>query len=188
MSSVSRERPNDWDEALPAQPLSIDEIRRLYGRHSPALLLYARTYAADAGAAEDLVHKVFLKLLSGKYVITGVATAYLYRSVKNEAMNDLRSRSREVPFTQETRWFSGDGRPDRGEQELALEQAIGELPDEQRDAVVMRVWSEMTFEEVAEATGVSVNTAASRYRYGLEKLRERLGAGEKYSRKASDEK
>jgi RNA polymerase sigma-70 factor (ECF subfamily) len=185
---MSRERPNDWDEALPARPLSIDGIRWLYGRHSPALLLYARTYAADAGAAEDVVHRVFLKLLSGNYVITGDATAYLYRAVKNEAINDRRSRSREVPFVQEAPWFSRDGRAHGGEEELALQQAIGELPDEQRDAVVMRVWSEMTFEEVAEATGVSVNTAASRYRYGLEKLRVRLGAGEKYSGKASDEK
>jgi RNA polymerase sigma-70 factor, ECF subfamily len=188
VSSISRVPPNDWDEALPAQPLSIDEIRRLYGRHSPALLLYARTYAADAGAAEDVVHRVFLKLLSGNYVITGNATAYLYRSVKNEAMNDRRSRSREVPFVPEAHWFSSDGRADGEQEAQALEQAIAELPDEQRDAVVMRVWSEMTFEEVAEATGVSVNTAASRYRYGLAKLRERLGAGEKYSRKASDEK
>jgi len=187
VSSISREPANDWDDALPAQPLSIDEIRRLYGRHSPALLLYARTYAADAGAA-DVVHRVFLKLLSGNYVITGDAAAYLYRSVRNEAMNDRRRRSREVPFVQEARWFSSDGRADGDEEGLALEQAIAELPDEQRDAVVMRVWSEMTFEQVAEATGVSVNTAASRYRYGLEKLRERLGAGGKCSRKASDEK
>ena len=172
---MSRERPNDWDEALPAQPLSIDEIRRLYGRHGPALLLYARTYAADGGAAEDVVHRVFLKLLSGNYVVTGNATAYLYRSVKNEAMNDRRRRLREMPLVEEARWFRGDGQTDDA-QALMLEQAIKELPDDQRDVVVMRVWSGMTFEEVAEATGVSVNTAASRYRYGLERLREKLGA------------
>jgi RNA polymerase sigma-70 factor, ECF subfamily len=160
-----------WGE----QPLTIDDIRWLYTRHGPALLLYARTYVTHAGGAEDAIQAVFLKLLSGKYFIIGNAAAYLYRSVKNEAMNDRRRRLREMPLVEEARWFRGDGQTDDA-QALMLEQAIKELPDDQRDVVVMRVWSGMTFEEVAEATGVSVNTAASRYRYGLERLREKLGA------------
>jgi RNA polymerase sigma-70 factor (ECF subfamily) len=57
---------------------------------------------------------------------------------------------------------------------LALEIALAELPEEQREAVVMRVWSGMTLEEVAVATDAPLNTAASRYRYALEKLREKL--------------
>lgn len=130
---------------------------------------------AHAGAAEDVVQAVFLKLLSGSYVITGNAAAYLYRSVKNEAMNDRRRRLRETPLVEEAHWFRSDGRAD-GAQVVMLERAIAELPDDQRDVVVMRVWGGMTFEEVGEATGVSVNTAASRYRYGLEKLQEKLGA------------
>jgi RNA polymerase sigma-70 factor, ECF subfamily len=51
---------------------------------------------------------------------------------------------------------------------------LSELPDEQREAVIMRIWSGLTLEEVAMATGVPLNTAASRYRYAREKLRERL--------------
>jgi RNA polymerase sigma-70 factor (ECF subfamily) len=57
---------------------------------------------------------------------------------------------------------------------LSLQAALLELPEEQREAVMMRIWSGMTLEEIAVATGVSLNTAASRYRYALEKLRERL--------------
>ena len=52
--------------------------------------------------------------------------------------------------------------------------ALVELPAEQRVAVHLRLWEGLKFEEIAELLGVSLNTAASRYRYGLDKLRERL--------------
>jgi RNA polymerase sigma-70 factor, ECF subfamily len=57
---------------------------------------------------------------------------------------------------------------------LALQSALLELPEEQREVVVLRVWSGLTLEETASLTEVSLNTAASRYRYALNKLRERL--------------
>jgi RNA polymerase sigma-70 factor (ECF subfamily) len=159
---------------LPGQRLSEEEVSQLYARHGPALVLYARSYVVDGGAAEDVVHRVFLRMLTRNYRVTGNAAAYLYRSVRNEAMNDRRSRSRETPLVEGHRWFRSNG--SANEQEgLVLERAIAELPDEQRDAVVMRIWSGLTFEEIGEATGVSVHTAASRYRYGLGKLRDLLG-------------
>ena len=57
---------------------------------------------------------------------------------------------------------------------LTLEKALGELPEEQREVVVMRIWSGLTLEEAAAATGAPLNTVASRYRYALDKLREKL--------------
>jgi RNA polymerase sigma-70 factor (ECF subfamily) len=57
-------------------------------------------------------------------------------------------------------------------EELAV--ALGELPEEQRAVVHLKLWEGLTFEEIAEALEISANTAASRYRYGLDKLRERL--------------
>ncbi|MGV3533859.1 MAG: sigma factor-like helix-turn-helix DNA-binding protein, partial [Chthoniobacteraceae bacterium] len=48
------------------------------------------------------------------------------------------------------------------------------LPDEQREVVVLRIWGELTFAQVAETVGVSINTVAARYRYGLEALRKHL--------------
>jgi RNA polymerase sigma factor (sigma-70 family) len=55
---------------------------------------------------------------------------------------------------------------------IALQSALRRLPDEQREIVVLRVWGQLTFEEAAAIIGVSPNTAASRYRYGLAKLKE----------------
>ena len=52
--------------------------------------------------------------------------------------------------------------------------ALGELPSEQRAVVHLKLWEGLTFEQIAESLGIPMNTAASRYRYGLDKLRQRL--------------
>lgn len=152
--------------------LSADDVRRLYDQHGPALVLYASSFVADGGAAEDVVHGVFLKLLRGKQIVPDAPVAYLYRAVRNAALNTRRDRSRDAPLPDQEIWFTHRER--NREAAFALQQALRELPDEQREAVVMRIWSGMTLEEVAEATDVPLNTASSRYRYALAKLRERL--------------
>jgi RNA polymerase sigma-70 factor, ECF subfamily len=157
---------------LPDYSLSQDEIRRLYDLHGAALMLYARAFAPDAAAAEDLVHAVFVKLLRVRPLITGTAPAYLYRAVKNAALNARRDHSREAPLPGQETWLTHRG-GDR-DSAIALQSALAELPIEQRESVIMRIWSGMTLEEIAEAVGVPLNTAASRYRYALAKLRERL--------------
>ena len=56
-----------------------------------------------------------------------------------------------------------------------LEKALADLPEEQREVVVLRVWGEMTLQAAADVLDVPLNTAASRYRYALDKLRQRFG-------------
>jgi RNA polymerase sigma-70 factor, ECF subfamily len=160
------------------QRLSAEDVRQLYNRHGAALFLYARGFVADSGAAEDLVHGVFLNLLRTRPKVREAPAAYLYRAVKNAALNLQRNRARERPLPEQEVWFTHQGGGDR-ETGLALQSALAELPAEQREAVVMRIWSGMTIEEVAAATNVPLNTAASRYRYAMEKLRERLKPNEK---------
>lgn len=155
--------------------LTADNVRQLYDRHAPALVLYARSYVSDMGIAEDVVHGLFMKLLRGADIALESPSAYLYRAVRNAAMNTIRDRTREAPL--EGEWFErNECAPAVG---LALQAEIAQLPQEQRDVVIMRIWSGMTFEEIAEAAGVPANTAASRYRYALEKLRSRLGSQER---------
>ena len=60
------------------------------------------------------------------------------------------------------------------ENALALQAALADVPDEQREVLILRIWGQMTFEEAASALDISPNTAASRYRYALAKLKERL--------------
>jgi RNA polymerase sigma-70 factor, ECF subfamily len=166
------ERGPEETANLPEHRLTSDDVRKLYAAHGPALVAYACSFAADAAAAEDVVHQVFLRLLRGDTVTPDAPVAYLYRAVRNAALNARRNGSREVPLETEAACFEHRG--SNREAAMALQSALSALPEEQREVVVMRIWSGMTLEDVANATGVSLNTAASRYRYALEKLRERL--------------
>lgn len=149
-------------------------IRRLYEDFGPALVLYARSLLGDGAAAEDVVQQVFVKLLEGRVPAPTEPKPYLYRAVRNAALNARRDEGRRRPWPeQEPAFEAAPGREDEREE---LEKALEGLPQEQRETVVMKVWGGMTFEEIAALAGVSLNTAASRYRYGMEKLRERLAA------------
>ena len=74
-----------------------------------------------------------------------------------------------MTFPAERQWLEGP--PSLVETALAIEQSLRQLPPDQREVVVLRVWGGMTFREVADALDISPNTAASRYRYGLTRLR-----------------
>jgi RNA polymerase sigma-70 factor (ECF subfamily) len=105
--------------------------------------------------------------------ITGSPIPYLYRAIRNAALNQIRDRSREVGL--EDGWLdSPAGLEQTG---LELQSALRELPEDQREVIVLHVWGEMSFDEAATALGISPNTAASRYRYGLSKLREQFQVG-----------
>jgi RNA polymerase sigma-70 factor, ECF subfamily len=157
---------------LPEHKLTSDDVRRLYAAHGPALMAYACSFVVDAAAAEDAVHQVFLQLLRGDTVFPDAPVAYLYRAVRNAGLNARRNGSRHVQLETEAVCFEHRG--GNREAALALQSALAALPEEQRKVVIMRVWSGMTLEEISAATDAPLNTVASRYRYALEKLRERL--------------
>jgi len=155
---------------LPNDKLSADEIRQLYERFGPSLVVYARGFLPDVASGEDVVHAVFQRLLRGDVDRPEKPIGYLYRAVRNASLNSRRSGLREAPL-EESCFVHANG--DR-ESALALQHALSELPEEQREIVVMRIWSGLTLQEAAEVSGIPPNTAASRYRYALEKLREKL--------------
>jgi RNA polymerase sigma-70 factor (ECF subfamily) len=147
-------------------------IRGLYDQHARVMLAYASSLLPDRQASEDVLHQVFIKLLEGRIHINGSPVPYLYRAIRNAAFNYRRDRSREVGLESDDCLIeSPRGLEDVG---LALNTALRELPADQREVIVLHVWGQMTFEEAAAALEISVNTAASRYRYGLAKLKEQL--------------
>jgi RNA polymerase sigma-70 factor (ECF subfamily) len=152
-----------------AAKLKYEDVQELYWDHGPALLAYAAALLGDRGAAEDVLHQVFLKLLGGRFEFSAGARPYLFRAVRNTALNHRRGRARDVPLDDQ-QWLV---KPvEAVEAGLALEKALRELPAEQREVVVMHIWGAMTLEEIAKVLDLSPNTVASRYRYGLSKLRE----------------
>lgn len=147
-----------------------DDARELYERHGRALLAYACALLRDASAAEDVLHQVFLNMLRGRASSVAEPAAYLFRAVRNGALNHIRGQSRETDLDGAAVWLeSPDG---SREMSLALQSALSTLPAEQREVIVLHIWGQLTFEEAAAVIGVSPNTAASRYRYGLAKLKE----------------
>jgi RNA polymerase sigma-70 factor, ECF subfamily len=161
-----------------------EDVERLYDKHGPALVAYACAVLGRWTAAEDIVQQVFLKLLrrgsgiptavplSAPQAVLNDPRAYLYRAVRNTALNARRAISREVELDPDANWFIAPAGAQADA--LTLQSALSELPEEQREIVVMRIWGGLTLEEAAAVLEISPNTAASRYRYGLEKLRQRL--------------
>jgi RNA polymerase sigma-70 factor (ECF subfamily) len=147
-----------------------DDVRGLYETHGRALLAYACALLRNPSAAEDVLHQVFVNLLRARKDITGEPGPYLFRAVRYGALNHLRGQAREVELADGGVWLeSPDGST---ETSMALQSALRTLPEEQREVVVLKIWGELTFEEAAAVIGISPNTAASRYRYGLEKLKD----------------
>jgi RNA polymerase sigma-70 factor, ECF subfamily len=145
------------------------EIRSLYERHAKALVAYACSFGLDFASAQDTVQQLFLKLLSGVAIPEHLRPGYFYRAVRNTSLNALRDRSKADPLEENTSWLVH--REGKRELEVTLQAALRQLPEEQREVVVMHIWGGMTLLEIAETTAASPNTVAARYRYALEKLR-----------------
>jgi RNA polymerase sigma-70 factor (ECF subfamily) len=126
----------------------------------------------DFASAEDVVQQVFVKLLRAGEPGPLLPLAYAYRAVRNSSMNLRRDRQREMQLPENETWLIRPG--GKPEEALALQQALRELPPEQQEAVFLRIWNGMTLQEIADASETPLHTVASRYRYALEKLRERL--------------
>jgi RNA polymerase sigma-70 factor, ECF subfamily len=154
-----------------------DEIEKLYRHHGAALVLFAASIAGSRNSAQDAVHKVFLKLLDRgpRYDLTD-SKAYLFTAVRNTVLNDHKQRERVVDSDPEIAWFDPPAQDYHAQRQLQL--AIKQLPEDQRQIVILHVWGELTFGQIAEVLGISSNTAASRYRYALSKLREHMTAPE----------
>ena len=150
--------------------LDREAVRRLYEQHARGLLAYACTYVTSFATAEDVLHQVFERLLRGDLSISGGPVTYLYRAVRNTALNKIRDRAGDVAW--DDSWLESPAGMEHTA--LELQSTLRELPEEQREVIVLHIWGEMSFEEVAEALAIPANTAASRYRYGLLKLREQF--------------
>jgi RNA polymerase sigma-70 factor (ECF subfamily) len=155
---------------------------RIYKAKAAELILYGRALGLSHGEAEDVVQETFLALLQLDRP-PDEPERYCVRSFRNHALNHKRSFWRRVTRELESaRWFERS--PGETREERAAMRCLQELPVLQREVVVLKVWHEYTFEEIGNLLGISPNTAAGRYRYGLEKLRACL-KGEKYERDES---
>ena len=151
----------------------------LYQKYRARLHQYALSLIRSQVEAEDVVHDVFVglaKQASGGRMPRELP-AYLYVSVRNRCVDRMRRRP-ELPLDNVDLDLivAPPGDEERIELRRLLNHALLTLPAEQAEVVVLRTWHDLKFAAIARMQGTSVNTALSRYQYGLSKLRKELGA------------
>lgn len=158
-----------------------ERLETLYDEHAAGLFRYARSILANEQAAKDVLQEVFVKLAGSGMPEVENEKAWLYRLAHNRAIDQLRrseTRREHAHASRADSVSSDPGRagsdPDRAELARQLDAAVALLPPEQQSVARLRLWQELTFQEIATIQGIPLNTAASRFRYALETLRNRL--------------
>lgn len=152
----------------------LDWCQRLYERKAAELILYGRALGLSHGAAEDVLQETFLALVRMPRP-PREAEHYCLRSYRNRALNHRRSLWRRLTREWESlRWFEKS--PGETPAERAAMACLADLPAAQREVIVLKIWHGCTFEEIGGLLEISPNTAAGRYRYGLQKIKIRLEA------------
>ena len=157
------------------------DVARIYDEHAQALFAFLLNLTRHEADTRDLLQEVFVKLAKRPDLLDAVRDerAFLLRLAHNLAIDLIRRRgTREKRYEQlagePAPIFAPASEPDENAFRQALAAALGEIPADQRAVVHLKLWEGLTFEQIAELLGIPLNTAASRYRYGLDKLRERL--------------
>lgn len=141
----------------------------LYQLKAPGLILYGRALGLSHGEAEDVLQETFLALLQLERR-PGEPEHYCLRTFRNRALNYRRSAWRRLTRELECRrWFEREA--GESDAERRAMRALADLPPEQREVIVLKIWNGMTFQSIARLFDISPNTVAGRYRYGLNKLR-----------------
>ena len=165
---------------------SSEALCRIYRKYGDYLLALSAALLQDMNTAEDVVHDVFCKFIESreKFRLDGSLKSFLATCVVNLARDRLRARRSQPGGLDEAATLAANtNEPQQvaifGEEARDLNRAVAQLEYEQREVVLLHLRGGMKFREIAGLQGISINTAKSRYRYGLEKLRTLLSEPEK---------
>lgn len=163
-------------------------FERLLTRHKAKVFTSIYVIVKDRYLAEDLFQETFIKALrllqEGKYNEDGKFLPWIVRVARNMAIDHIRKNKRHPhivtesgsPIFSSLKFSDTDAESIQIEEEdsALVRRLISKLPEEQRDVLVMRHFADMSFKEIADSTGVSINTALGRMRYALINLRKLL--------------
>jgi RNA polymerase sigma-70 factor (ECF subfamily) len=152
---------------------------QLYNTKAGELILYGRALGLSHSEAEDVLQETFVALMQRPTPPTQ-PEHYTVRAFRNRALNYRRGLWRRLTRELEAKGWFESSRVEDGRERLAMRQ-LECLPRDQREVIVLKIWHDYTFEEIADLLEISPNTAAGRYRYGIEKLKARL-KGTEYER------
>lgn len=157
-------------------------IERVYAEHRQGLFTLALSITHCPHMAEDAVHDAVARVCHNGFAVANDPVSYLFRAVRNASIDQLRQQDRRQPsrHSGEVALFADvSGTSDDplvvNERAKLVQEALRALPPDSREVVVMRIYAELTFEQIAEALKENLSTVASRYRRALDKLRNSLG-------------
>ena len=156
--------------------LTAAQISELYDAHAAGLFHYILSLVRSEAQAKDLLQELFLKLQHQGLPPVENQRAWLTRLAHNLTLDWLRRHRARVSAEERSAseplaLFQPEADPDSAEFGRRVQAALEELPPEQRSVAHLKLWHGLTFEEIAAAQGIPLNTAASRYRYAIDKLR-----------------
>jgi RNA polymerase sigma-70 factor (ECF subfamily) len=157
------------------------DLERLYDDHAQALFAFLLNVTRSEADTRDVLQELFIKLARQPKLLQNLRNerAFLLTLGHHAAINLIRRRgTRERNYQQlgaeSASAFARSSDPDEQVFRHALSEALNDLPMDQRSVVHLKLWEGLTFDGIADTLKIPLNTAASRYRYGLDKLRERL--------------
>ena len=154
-------------------------VEVIWNRYASDLLAFLRAVLCSNHDAEDVLQSVFVRIVLKRRHLAQARRldAYVYRIARNEAATFLCRRKKEQHVEVPSELWLAEPQSQHEKSDLAqkLHAALERLPREQREVIVMKVYRQKTFLEIARLLGLSANTVASRYRYGMEKLRTLVG-------------
>ena len=157
--------------------MSDDWLAALYDEHARALYAFLLHLAQSEHDAQDVLQGLFCALAAKPKTLAGVKNvrSFLLRMAHRRLIDMWRRNRRLEPLeAAPTEIFAPVEDPDAAAFRDAASRALAALPAEQRSVVHLKLWENLTFAECAEVLGIPANTAASRYRYGLDKIRDLL--------------
>jgi RNA polymerase sigma-70 factor, ECF subfamily len=153
------------------------ELARLYDDHAPALFAFVLNVTRREADARDAVQEVFVRLAEKPARFAGVRDerGFLLRMAHHAVIDAARRRTALVAAVERAarepvELFATVADPDEQDFRETVAAALADLPEEQRAVVHLKIWEDLTFAAIAEALDIPANTAASRYRYALDKL------------------
>ncbi len=160
-------------------------LATLIKRHQSKIYGFIYSKVSDRDIADDIFQDTFIKVIktlkSNSYNEEGKFLPWVMRIAHNLIVDHFR-RNKKMPMSRDTEEYSvftymSDNEPNiearmiTNQIEKDLQKLIMELPDDQRDVLMMRIYQDLSFKEISDLTGVSINTALGRMRYALMNLR-----------------
>ena len=156
--------------------------KQTFEKLAPQLVLYARQLVDSKADAEDVVQQAFVRWWRRFPEGDANHIPLLYAAVRTIALDQRRSDHRRVNREAKSEIVVAgenapafDPLPEQKETAAIVEKALQSLPEDQREVVTLKLWGDLTFNEIAAMTGSSINTIAGRYRYALQALHKKLG-------------